>query len=49
MRWLMALHSSFQRTMKVVILHGSSNKFNFKLERNHVLNHSKFKFVSLLV
>ncbi len=39
----MALHNSFQGTMKVSILHGFSNTFISKLERKHVLNNLKFE------
>jgi hypothetical protein len=35
--------------MKVVVFHGSSSKFIFKLERNCVLSNSKFELEILLV
>jgi hypothetical protein len=35
--------------MKVVIFHGSSSKFIFKLEMNFVLSNSKFEIKNLLV
>jgi hypothetical protein len=45
----MELHNSFEGTMKVTILHGSSSKFIFKLERNYVLSNSKFELKILPV
>ncbi len=39
----MELRNSFQGTMKVTILHGSSSKFIFRLERKYVLSNSKFE------
>jgi hypothetical protein len=45
----MELYNSFQGTMKVAIFHGYSTKYIFRLERNHVLNNSKFELKNLLV
>jgi hypothetical protein len=38
----MAFHNSLQGTIKVDVLHGSSNKLTFKLDRKHVYSKSKF-------
>ncbi len=40
----MAFHNSLQGIMEVVVLHGSSNKLTFKLEKKHIFKKSKFKF-----
>ncbi len=45
----MAFCNSLQGTIKVVVLHGSSNKLTFKLDRKHVFNKSKFDFKLLFL
>ncbi len=45
----MELCNSFQGTMKVAIFRAYSNKFIFRLERNCVLNNSKFELKNLPV
>jgi len=45
----MELCNSFQGTMKVAIFHGYTNKYIFRLEKNRVLNNSKFELEIFLV